>query len=114
MGRVRGHHRAPIVAVGTSLPELATTIVAAWRRQADLAFGNVVGSNIFNVLGILGLTALVQPLAVPPQIARFDVWVMLGVALFLVGFAVTGWRVSRSEGVAFLLAYAAYVLVVLG
>ena len=103
-----------IVAVGTSLPELATTIVAAWRRQADVAFGNVVGSNIFNVLGILGLTALVQPLPVPPEIARFDVWVMLGGALFLVGFAVTGWRVSRSEGVAFLLAYAAYVLVVLG
>jgi cation:H+ antiporter len=103
-----------IVAVGTSLPELATTIVAAWRRQADVAFGNVVGSNIFNVLGILGVTALVQPLPVPPEIARFDVWVMLGVTLFLVGFAVTGWRVSRVEGAAFLLAYAAYVLVVLG
>jgi cation:H+ antiporter len=103
-----------VVAVGTSLPELATTIVAAWRRQPDVAFGNVIGSNIFNLLGILGLTAAVQPLPVPPEIGRFDAWVMLGVALFLVAFAVTGWRVSRAEGAALLLAYAAYLLVVLG
>ena len=103
-----------VVAVGTSLPELATTLVAAWRRQPDVAFGNVIGSNLFNIFGILGLTALVQPLPVPPEIARFDVWVMLGVALFLVAFAVTGWRVSRAEGTAFLLGYAAYLLVVPG
>ena len=74
----------------------------------------MVGSNIFNILGILGVTALVHPLPVPPEIARFDVWVMLGVALFLFAFAVTGWRVNRAEGAALLLAYVAYLLAVLG
>lgn len=102
-----------IVAVGTSLPELATTVVAAWRRQADVAFGNIVGSSIFNILGILAATALVHPLPVAPEIARFDVWVMLGVAVFLVGFAITGWRVVRLEGAALLLAYAGYLALVL-
>ena len=103
-----------MVAVGTSLPELATTLAAAWRRQPEVVFGKVVGSNVSNILGIVGVTALFQPLPVPPEIARFDVWVMLGVALFLVAFAVTGWRVSRAEGTAFLLGYAAYLLVVPG
>jgi len=102
-----------VVAVGTSLPELATTVVAAWRRQADVAFGNIVGSNIFNILGILAATALVHPLPVAPEIARFDVWVMLGVAAFLVAFAITGWRVVRLEGAALLLAYGAYLAIVL-
>lgn len=102
-----------IVAVGTSLPELATTVVAAFRRQADVAFGNIVGSNIFNVLGILGATTLITPLAVPASIASFDVWVMLAVALVGSGFATTGWRVNRLEGGALLLAYGAYLLVVI-
>jgi cation:H+ antiporter len=98
-----------LVAVGTSLPELATVAAAAWRNQGDVAFGNIVGSNIFNSLGIIGITALVEPIAVPATIAGFDVWVMLGVVGILVVFAVTGWRVSRSEGVVLLLAYAAYL-----
>ncbi len=102
-----------IVSVGTSLPELATTAVAAYRRQSDVAFGNIIGSNIFNTLGILGTTALVQPLAVDPAIARFDVWVMLGVAVLGVGFALTGWRVSRREGLTLLAAYATYLAVLL-
>jgi cation:H+ antiporter len=88
-------------------------VVAAWRRQADVAFGNIVGSNIFNILGILAATALVHPLPVAPEIARFDVWVMLGVAAFLVAFAITGWRVVRLEGAALLLAYGAYLAIVL-
>jgi cation:H+ antiporter len=101
-----------IVAVGTSLPELATTVVATLRRQSDVAFGNIVGSNIFNVLGILGVTALVQPLAVPASIARFDVWVMLAVAVVGIAFAITGWRLSRLEGGLLLGAYALYVGVI--
>jgi cation:H+ antiporter len=101
-----------IVAAGTSLPELATAVVAAFRRQADIAFGNIVGSNIFNALGILGATTLVAPLTVPASIAAFDVWVMLAVALVGSGFAMTGWRVSRLEGGALLLAYGAYLLLV--
>lgn len=98
-----------IVAVGTSLPELVTGIVAALRRQGDIAFGNVVGSNIYNLLGILGLTALVQPVAVPPEIASFDIWVMLAVTAAFALAAVTGWRISRREGALMLAAYAGYL-----
>jgi cation:H+ antiporter len=103
-----------IVAAGTSLPELATAVVAAFRRQADIAFGNIVGSNIFNILGILGATTLVAPLAVPPSIAGFDVWVMLAAAVVGSGFAMSGWRVNRLEGGLLLLAYLAYLLLVVG
>lgn len=100
-----------LVAVGTSLPELVTSVMAAMRGHGDVAFGNVIGSNIFNVLGIAGLTAVVIPIPVPPDIARLDVWVMLAAALLLVLFAATGWRIVRWEGVAFLATYAAYLAV---
>ena len=102
-----------LVAVGTSLPELATTLAAAGRRRTDVAFGNVVGSNIFNILGIAGAAALVRPLAVPPPIAHLHVWVVLASTVLLVLFATTGWRIGRREGGALLLAYAAYVAVAL-
>jgi cation:H+ antiporter len=98
-----------VVAIGTSLPELATSVVAAARGQSDVAFGNVVGSNIYNVLGILGVTALVQPIAVPAEIAGFDIWVMAGSAVLLAGFAMTGWRVARWEGALFVGFYATYI-----
>lgn len=98
-----------IVAVGTSLPELTTSIVAGLRGQSDVAFGNVVGSNIFNILGILGVTALVSPLDIPHRIAAFDVWLMLAVTLVAVLFAVTGWRITRWEGFVLLCGYAAYI-----
>ena len=98
-----------LVAVGTSLPELVTSVVASLRRQGDVAFGNVVGSNIYNVLGILGATALIKPIPVPERIAGFDVWVMALATLALVAVAVTGWRVTRREGVALLVAYGLYV-----
>ena len=98
-----------VVAVGTSLPELATTVTAALRRQSDVALGNILGSCIFNVFGILGVTAIVQPLIVPEVIFRFDAWVLLATTLLLVVFAVTGRRLSRTEGIVFVAAYAAYV-----
>jgi len=100
-----------LVAVGTSLPELATSVVAAFRRHGDVAFGNILGSNIFNALGITGATALVMPIAVPDEIIRLDVWVMMATAVLLVVFAVTGWRVSRREGAVCLIAYGAYLAV---
>jgi cation:H+ antiporter len=98
-----------IVAVGTSLPELVTSVMAAVRRQSDVAFGNIVGSNIYNVLGILGVTAIVRPIPVPPEIARLDIWVMLAATVLLLVFSVTGWRVTRAEGGVLLAAYIAYV-----
>lgn len=99
-----------LVAVGTSLPELATSITAALRRHGDVAFGNIVGSNIFNILGIAGVTAVVSPIAMPSEIAAFDIWVMLATAALLVVFAISGWRITRMEGAIFLAAYAAYLL----
>jgi cation:H+ antiporter len=98
-----------LVAVGTSLPELATSVTAAIRRQGDVAFGNIVGSNIFNILGIGGVTAAVTPIEIPAQIGTLDIWAMLGAAVLLVLFAVTNWRVSRTEGAIFLALYALYL-----
>ena len=97
-----------IVAVGTSMPELVTSVIAALKRQGDVAFGNVVGSNIYNILGIGGVTALIAPSEVPEQIVRFDGPVMVGVSAVLLLFAATGLRIGRREGLALLAGYAAY------
>jgi len=98
-----------IVAVGTSLPELVASVVAARRRQGDIALGNVLGSNIYNILGILGVTAIVRPLEIPLQILALDIWVMLGATLLLIGFATVRSRLSRRKGLAFLGLYGLYV-----
>ena len=98
-----------IVAVGTSMPEFVTSMVAAAKRQTDVAFGNIVGSNIYNILGIGGATALVAPSPVPPEIVRFDNLVMIGVSLLLVAVAFTGLRIVRWEGMALLALYGIYV-----
>ena len=98
-----------LVAVGTSLPELAVSLMAALRRHADVAVGNVLGSNIFNALGILGVSAILQPLPLADRIVRFDQWVMLAAALLLLVFLYTGRRLSRVEGGFLLLGYIAYV-----
>jgi cation:H+ antiporter len=98
-----------IVAIGTSLPELVTSIMAALRGQSDVAFGNVIGSNIYNVLGILGVTALVQPLVVPAEIATLDIWVMLAATAALIVVTLTGWRVTRLEGGLMVAIYGAYL-----
>ena len=98
-----------IVAIGTSMPELATSVIAARKGHADVAIGNIIGSNIFNILGILGITALVLPLDVPGSIARFDIWVMLGATLALLVVARTGAQIGRAEGAALLAAYVAYL-----
>lgn len=98
-----------IVAVGTSMPEFVTSIVAAARRQADVAVGNVLGSNIYNLLGIGGLTGLIAPTAVPPEIAAFDLPLLVGATLLLLLFAASGMRLNRVEGALLLAAYAGYV-----
>ena len=99
-----------VVAIGTSLPELAVSAIAAFRGQGAVAVGNVVGSNIYNVLGILGATAFVHPLRVPAEIADFDIWVMLVAAVLLLYFMVRGQRIGRFTGAAFLAAYFAYIV----
>ena len=101
-----------IIAVSTSLPELATSLIAAFRGQREIAVGNVIGSNVFNLLGVLGLTALVAPtpLSVSPNALAFDLPVMLGVAALCLPVFYTGYRVTRGEGVLFLGLYLAYGL----
>lgn len=98
-----------LVAIGTSLPELSVSLIAAFRRHADVAIGNILGSNIFNLLGILGISALLQPLPVHERIAEFDQWVMLGVSALLLLFLHTGKRLSRLEGGVLVLGYIAYI-----
>ncbi|SCX55049.1 cation:H+ antiporter [Pseudomonas sp. NFACC32-1] len=101
-----------IVAVSTSLPELATSLIAALRGQRDIAVGNVIGSNLFNLLGVLGVTALVapSPLSVSPNALDFDLPVMLGVAVLCLPVFYSGYRVTRAEGLLFLGLYLAYGL----
>jgi cation:H+ antiporter len=98
-----------VVAIGTSLPELITSVIAAFRRETAIALGNVLGSNVQNILGILGVTALVHPIDVPADIAAFDIWVMVAATVALIVFAATNRSLSRFEGFLLLLAYAAYV-----
>jgi cation:H+ antiporter len=98
-----------IVAAGTSMPELATSILAAFRKQSDVALGNVLGSNIYNILGIGGVTALIAPTEMPEQIVRFDNLVMIGLSVVLIAMLYTGRRVSRAEGAALIAAYCVYV-----
>ena len=97
-----------VVAVGTSLPELIACVIAVLRKHEDVALGNIVGSNIYNILGILGITAMVKPITIPEEIARFDVWVMLAVTALLLVQLRSGWRLSRAEGALLVLIYAAY------
>jgi cation:H+ antiporter len=98
-----------VVAVGTSLPELAITLVACLRRQGDVALGNIVGSCLFNLLAILGITALVHPIAVPDTLQPADLLILLGTTLLMILMALTGSRISRPEGVVLLSLFAAYM-----
>lgn len=97
-----------IVAVGTSLPELATSLIAALRRQSDIAIGNVIGSNIFNVLGILGVTAAISPIPVSGRFIAFDLPVMIAASVFLALVLMCA-QVGRGWGVVMLIAYGVYV-----
>jgi len=99
-----------IVAAGTSAPELVTSLVAALRKQPDISVGNILGSNIFNVLGILGLTCVVMPQQVSRQTLALDLPVMLAISLACLPIMMTGARISRAEGAAMLVFYAAYAL----
>ena len=99
-----------VIAVGTSLPELATTVVAAYRRSTAIALGNVVGSNIFNILGIMGLTALITPVAVDRHVISVDMWVMLAAALVVAVLGFGRFTAGKRIGAAMLAAYAIYVV----
>ena len=101
-----------IVAAGTSMPELATSVVAAMKKRTDIAIGNVVGSNIFNLLAVLGLTATITPVETN-QINWLDMGVMFGSSLILLPFMRTGFKIGRGEGVVLFIIYVAYTVYLL-
>lgn len=96
-----------IVAIGTSLPELITSIVASYKKESDIAIGNVVGSNIFNILGILGITALIVPISLI-GISSIDLIIMVLTAVLLLPLSKSGMRISRIEGLFLVAGYVAY------
>lgn len=104
-----------VVAVGTSMPEIATSIIATIRGQRDLAVGNVVGSNIFNLLGVLGLAAVISPTGIPvsPAAVNFDIPVMIATAVACLPIFFTGHSIQRWEGAVFLGYYVAYTVYLL-
>ena len=102
-----------LIAVGTSLPELATTVMAALRRQADVALGNVIGSNMFNLLAIIGITVQVGPIPVDPGVLRFDLWAMLLASLLLIPFVYGKIRMGRAVGAALTGLYAVYLVLLI-
>lgn len=100
-----------LVAVGTSLPELVTAIMAAIHKHGDVAIGNVIGSNIFNIYGILGITALIRPVPVPPAMLSLDLWVMAAGALVMIPFVLRRGAVTAPYGLLFFAAYVFYMWV---
>jgi cation:H+ antiporter len=97
------------VALGTSLPELSATLVAAYYRNSDVALGNVVGSNLFNILAVLGVTLMFADIPIDPVFLKFDIWVMLSAAVVLWLFALFGAKIGRLAGIAFLCGYGGYI-----
>ena len=101
-----------LVAFGTSLPEIATAGMAAWRGHSDLAIGNVLGSNLFNILAIAGITALVVPVPVAAELLAFDLWVMLAVTVGLSLMITVRRRIGRLEGAALVAGYGLYITLI--
>ncbi len=100
-----------LVAIGTSLPELATTVMATLRKQADVALGNVIGSNMFNLLAIIGIATFIGPISVDPEFLRFDLWVMLAASLLIFPFVFLKKDITRPWGFGLAGLYIAYLLV---
>ena len=102
-----------IVAIGTSLPEIATVIIASYRGQPQVALGGVIGSNIFNLLAVLGISGLTGPIDVSASIVSFDIWILLLTAITLVFLVLRRKPIGRKTGIFFLLGYAVYLLVII-
>lgn len=103
-----------LVAFSTSLPELASSVVASMKQEGDILLGNIIGSNIFNALGILGLTALINPIQMSPEIMQLDIWVAIGVSILVLPILATGFRMERWEGAVLVALYIGYIVVIYG
>ncbi|MEM0898635.1 MAG: calcium/sodium antiporter [Pseudomonadota bacterium] len=99
-----------IVAIGTSLPELATSFMAAWRKEADVALGNIIGSNIFNIAAIMGITGMVIPLQIANQLSNYDMWIMAAVGVVLAVICYAKMTTGKVLGAGMLIAYGAYII----
>jgi cation:H+ antiporter len=99
-----------IVAIGTSLPELATSVVASYRGESDISVGNVIGSNIFNILLVLGIVAIIMPITVGEVAVNIDMWVMLAISIIIWPVMRTGLRINRVEGSLLLVGYVGYII----
>ena len=99
-----------MVALGTSLPELATALIAAWRKHSDVALGTVFGANIYNILGIMGLVAAVTPVPIPSQMLRFDLWFLLAITFILGAWLRLLPQITRLAGCTFVGLYLAYIV----
>lgn len=100
-----------MIAIGTSLPELATSVIAAFKRETDISIGNILGSNLMNILSVLGITAVIKPIRTVPEILRMDLPWMLGAAILLLIFMIPAnrGRITRGEGTLLFLAYGIYI-----
>jgi len=101
-----------IIAFGTSAPELATSLIAVYRKETSLGIGNLIGSNIFNILAILGITGILHPIDVNPQILSFDLIWVLGIPLLITPFLLSRMKVSRLEGILLLGLYLSYMYLI--
>ncbi|MGD1844069.1 MAG: calcium/sodium antiporter [Salibacteraceae bacterium] len=99
-----------IVAFGTSVPELVTSLVAAFRKQSDISIGNLVGSNLFNIMAILGITAMVKDIPVEEIVIQRDIWWVFGVSLLLLPLMLIGRKIGRWQGILLFSIYIAYLL----
>ena len=102
-----------LVAIGTSLPELATTFIAVVRKKAEVVLGNLIGSNIFNLLAIIGITSLISPVPVDPTFIKFDFWIMLGASTLLAPFIFLNIQFNRLSGFLFVTLYISYLTSIL-
>jgi cation:H+ antiporter len=100
-----------VIALGTSLPELAATVIAAIRKHSDIALGNIVGSNIFNIVGIVGVVSIITPLSIPARVINFDGWIMFVATLLLMPYMIgRSTRMGRFQALIMLLGYLIYIV----
>lgn len=102
-----------VVAFGTSVPELVTSMVAAFKKETDISIGNLIGSNIFNIMAVVGVTATVEPLEVEVETLNFDMWWVVGIALALVPIMFLGKKIGRFKGLLLLASYVTYVVIII-
>ena len=103
-----------VVALGTSLPELATSVIAACRKQMDISVGNIIGSNIFNILGVLGVTSIIKKISVDKSILEFDIFWMIAISFLLYILVAVPRRqiLQRWNGIVFVMVYLSYIAIV--